>query len=149
MGEVYRSAYTLDHFTKEDVTVKAGQWVRIGEYRVQAGELVSVGFGGSNGQESAQGRIFMDIKDAAGQLEGFVRLSVYSPQDRPIEIIHEFNIATLRLNETDRTKQVPFPEDQRWLSQDKKLVLEFKAAADGTIDKSKTKLLMDMTLGVV
>lgn len=146
MGEIFRSAFTKEHLI-ESATVDciAGNPIMLGAYTVPAGELVSIGYGLQSGQESAQGRIFIDLQTATGKADGLVRITAYSPQNRPKEIMKEYRTETLRENGTDRTKQIPFPEHDLYISEDKKIVLEFIADTDVTVDKSKSTILMDIT----
>lgn len=144
--ERFRSAFTQNHLITNATTVcVAGNPTILGEYVVPAGELVAIGYGKESGQESAQGRIFIDLQAAAAAANGVIRISAYSPQNRPKEIMKEFRTETLRQNETDRTKQVPFAQHDLFVSEDKKIVLEFIADANATVDKSKCKILFDIT----
>lgn len=144
--ERFRSAFTQNHLIAKDTTVcVAGNPTILGEYVVPAGELVAIGYGKESGQESAQGRIFIDLQESGAAANGVIRISAYSPQNRPKEIMKEFRTETLRQNETDRTKQVPFAQHDLFVSEDKKIVLEFIADADVTVDKSKCKILFDIT----
>ena len=143
--ETFRSAFTQADLIKADTLCPAGQSTKLGEYVVPAGENVSLGYGRLLGQESAEGRIFMDIQDATGAVEGTVRLIVHSAQNRPHAIIHEYRTETLRQNATDRTKQLAFPDSILYVTEDKKIVLEFIADVEKTVSKSKTKILMDIT----
>jgi hypothetical protein len=149
--EVYRSSMTEDEMIgKATVSVLTGVPTKLGEYVVRAGEMVSVGYGKQSGLHDATGRFFAKLLNAASvELRGKLRLSVYSPQDRPMMILAEYDTDIVNDNETDRTKQTPFPENAAWISEDKKLVLEFIAKADGTVDKSKSKVLFDVTQAVI
>jgi hypothetical protein len=154
MAEVYRSAFTKDKLINSaTVQLVAAEFVKLGEYKVEAGEMVSIGYGQQSGQQNAQGRIYVDLKDngvAPGlDLNGTVRLSVYSPQNRPIEILGEWRTETLRTDITDRTLQVPFPEDDLWISEDKKLVLEFASDGSEVLGKTNSTYIMDITQAVV
>lgn len=147
--EIYRSAFTQEDLVSgATVSVIGGQFVRTGEYDTKAGEAVCVGWGGQSGQESAQGRIFMKLMDDQATpvlINGLIRMSIYSPQDRPIEILGEWRTETLYTNETDRTKQISFPEHAAGATEDKKIVLEFKADASATLVKANSKIVMDIT----
>ncbi len=150
MAEIFRSAFTqADLINADTVACIAGNPIKLGEYVVPAGELVSIGYGTLNGQQNATGRIYADLQsltdDVAAAVDGLVRISAFSPQDRPKEILREYRTETLRQNETDRTKQVPFEEHQLAVSEDKKIVFEFIADANVTVNKSKSKILMDIT----
>lgn len=151
MGESFRSAFTqADLIGSAAVATLAGQYNKLGEYKVQAGEMVGLGYGAQNGQENATGRLYSLLKIAAGtEVAGTIRLSIYSPQDRPILVVDEFRTETINQNATDRTKQVPFPFKNIWVTEDKKIVMEFKPDADATLDKTKCVVLMDITKAVV
>ena len=147
MAEIFRSAFTKADLIKADSTVcVAGNPTIVGEYVVPAGEMVKIGYGTLEGQESATGRIFVDLQLAAGTpADGLVRISAFSPQNRPKEIMREYRTEVIRQSETDRTKQVPFAEHDLFVSEDKKIVLEFIADSTVTVDKTKSKVLMDIT----
>lgn len=153
INEKFRSAFTeADLIEAATVDVIAGKFVRLGEYKVQAGELVALGFGGESGQESAQGRIYGLLKDdtvPAVILNGVVRLSVFSPQDRPMEIVQEYRTETINTSATDRTKQVPFPFKDPFVSEDKKIVLEFKSDTTATVVKADCDMILDITKAIV
>lgn len=146
----FRSALTKnDLISSATLALTAGQFVRVGERVIQAGEAVSLGFGEQSGQESAQGRIFMDLKDTAATpalIPGTIRLAVYSPKNRLIAIIAEFRSETLSTGAGDRTKQVPFPEDMYQVTEDRKIVLEFAADDAGkTLSKANSTINLDTT----
>lgn len=144
--EIFRSAFTkADLIKNASTTCVAGNPIVLGMYEVPAGELVSIGYGNLAGQESATGRIYIDLQSATGAVEGLVRISAFSPQNRPYEILREYRTETLRQNASDRTKQIPFPEHELYVSEDKKIVLEFIADSAVTVDKSKSTILMDIT----
>ena len=147
MAERFRSALTsADLITSATTAVTAGQFVKLGEYKVQAGELITLGYGQESGQENAQGRIYVEIKNATVALKGTVRLQAYSPQNRPLVILGEWRTEVLSSGTGDRTKQVPLPEMMYWLSEDKKLVLEFNSdTTDAALTKSTSTILIDTT----
>ena len=146
MAERFRTALTKADLMTGDVVLTAGQFVKVGERKIEAGELLAIGYGQESGQNNAQGRIFMDLKTAASAaIAGTIRLQAYSPQNRPLVILGEWRTETLSTGAGDRTKQVPLPEDIYWLSEDKKLVLEFAADAAATVAKAQSTILLDAT----
>lgn len=151
MGEIYRSAFNKTTLiTGATVAVNAGIFQKLGEYKVLAGELVSVGFGNRVGQEGAQGRIYIKLQNATPtQLQGTLRLSAYTAQDRPIEILGEWRTETLDTDAKNRTLMVELPEDDLWVSQDKKIVLEFKCDTSDTVSQAQSTILLDVTKAVV
>ena len=147
---MFRSALTQNDLIANATTSGiAGQYVKLGERKIEAGEALSIGFGQQSGQESAQGRIFIDVRDNAASpgavINGTIRLQVYSPQNRPLVILGEWRTETLRTGSGDRTKQIPLPEDIYQLTEDKKLVLEYMADAAQTVGKTNTIVLLDTT----
>lgn len=147
MGNIYRGTFTVDDLVDSaTVSLVAGQYIKVGERQITAGELIALGYGLKSGQESAEGRIFMNIRDNNDALiPGTVRIVEYTPQDRPIKIVDEFRTETLVQGDGDRTKQLPYPEKVRWLSEDKKYVLEIKADSNVTLTKANCEILIDVT----
>lgn len=149
MGERYRSSFVkADLIDAATVAVTAGDTIKLGEYQVPVGENIILGFGQSAGQESAEGRIYIDLKDAEttpGNVDGTLRITLYSPQNRPVAIVDEFRTETLRGSSTDRTKQVPYPERVYQITPYKKVVMEFISDADKTISKANSTVLIDIT----
>lgn len=149
-GEVFASTFTVNElFKAATVAVNAGEINRLGEYKIQAGEEISVGAGLLAGMDNATGRVFMDIRDNAASpgaaLSGTIRLQIYSAQNRPIEIIREWRTEDLATTATDKTKQLPLPEHDVWMREDQRLVLEFIPDASGTVGKANSKILLSMT----
>lgn len=151
MGEYYRSALTqTDLISAATVTTTAGQFVKLGERKILAGETIGLGYGDASGQDNAVGRLFMDLKDSTpANVNGIVRLSIYSPQNRPLIVLHEFRTETLRMGSTVRDQQIPFPIGSAWASEDKKIVLEFMADASGLVNRTNTTILLDITVEAV
>jgi hypothetical protein len=145
----FRSALTQsDLISSATVSVVPGQFVQLGARTIQAGELLSCGYGDQSGQADAQGRIYALIKDNSGTpatLNGTLRLTVYTPQNRPLMILGEWRTETLSTGAGDRTKQVPFPESVYQLSEDKKLALEFNCDTTATVAKANSTILFDTT----
>lgn len=147
MAEFYRSALTqADLIANASTNTVAGQFVKLGERKIYAGEQIALGFAESAGQDNAVGRLFIDLQNATVAVEGTVRISIFSPQNRPLVTLHEFRTETLRHGAADRSLQVPFPVGSAWSSEDKKLVLEFMADTTGIVDRNRSKILMDVTV---
>jgi hypothetical protein len=153
MGEQYRSAFTIPKFMSADVACTAGVFTKLGAYTIQAGELVSLGYGANESQEGSPGRVYFDIRDngtSPGVVkDGVIRISVWSPQDRPLKVLAEFRTETLRTDKVNRTLQVPFPSSGfPFVTKDKKIVIEYKADTTATISATNSFIIMDVTLGV-
>jgi hypothetical protein len=155
--EQYRSSMNTGKILNTGATVTCLPNVptKLGEYKVQAGEMIALGYGEQSGLDNAVGRFFADIRDNAvapgGALNGVLRLSVFSPQDRPLQILAEYDTDIVNDNPTDRTKQTPFPFNKTFLSEDKKLVLEFisSAGASVVVSQANSKILFDVTQAIV
>jgi hypothetical protein len=142
----FRSAFNKDNLiSSATVSTVAGTYVKLGEYKVLAGESIAIGYGSQDGQESAQGRVSMQFKDAAALVPGTVRLSIMSAQDAPLEILGEFRTESLDTGTTNRGLMIPLPEHPAIATQDKKIVLEIKADAAQTLTKANCTILMDIT----
>lgn len=146
----FRSAKTQnDLISATTVVATAGQYQWLGSYQIMSGELLSIGFGSQSGQNDAQGRFFCSIMDNTASpgvaINGTVRLTVYTPQKRPLMILGEWRTETLSTGSGDRTKQVPLPESIYQLSEDKYLALEFMPDATATVGKANTKIVVDTT----
>jgi len=145
MGSEFRSTFTSADMINTSTACIAGQYNKIGEYKVQAGVNLFLGYGAQSGQENAQGRIYADIRTAAISQPGKVRISIVSPQDIPLAVLFEARTEVLNTSATDRTKMIPFPKMDIGASQDKKYVMEFMPDAAATITKANSVMIMDIT----
>lgn len=145
INKPFRSALTKADLISGDIVCTQGQYNKLGEYVIPAGLHVGIGFGADGGQEAAQGRIYMLLQTAVpAAINGSVRLSIFSPQNRSLMIIDEFRTEALSTS-TDRTKQVPLPFSGVWVSEDKKIILEFIPDATATVSKANSTVIIDAT----
>lgn len=146
----YTSAFTENEFlTLGDVSVTTDSYNRIGAYKVEAGERVTLGQGNKNSFSDAIGRIYVDLKDNAStpaNVDGKLRFVINSPQDQHKQTLVEFNTRQLRTDASDLTKQVPFAEFNTGVKEDSKLVVEFKPETDTTVSATNSTMLVGMTL---
>jgi len=151
--EFFRSALTASDLIGSDtVAVIAGQFVKLGEYQVPAGEELAIGYGPHTSQESAVGRFYAKIMDdtaTAVEEPGVIRLTAYSPQDRPLRVLAEFRTEQANQGENDVTLRIPMPESIYNLREDQKLVLEFKSDASDNVVKASSVIILDVTKYVV
>jgi len=145
-GEKYRSAFTKADLLKADsIAVVKGESIWLGSYQVPVGENVILGWGNSNDQAGADGRIRVDLNTSTpAEVNGTIRIALYSPLNRLITYVDEFRTETLRAGDDDRTKQVPFSERKYQVTPFKKIVVEFVPDADATISKADSTLIMDI-----
>jgi hypothetical protein len=152
--ETYRSAFTKDKLMSGDTAVVTGSYQNIGEFKVEAGQMIQLGFGANDTQEGANGRIYVDLKDNAAapgaNVDGTIRFSVHSPQGRPLRVLGEYRTETLRTDKSNRTLQIPFASNgMPFVSEDKKLVVEFLPDGNTTIGKANSFIIFDVTEAVV
>jgi hypothetical protein len=147
--EKYSTTLTqADLMDNDTIAVLAGIPIKLGEYQVQAGEEIAIGFGPFAGQESAIGRIYAEIMDdtaTAAEEPGMLRLSVWDPQNRPLIVLGEWRTETLSSGASDRSLRIPLPESNINLTEDQKLVLEFISDASDTVVKASSTIAVDCT----
>lgn len=147
--EKFQSTLKNVDFGLADVTVAAGTWSKIGSYVVPAGEELSLGYEKYATLESAIGRIYAKFQTSVpAEIVGKIRLSVWSPQDRPLEILYE-GVTENTAGSTAKNLQMPLPEHAVNIREDQKLVMEFYSAAGASISNANTTLLIDCTKYVV
>ena len=132
------------------VTLVVNEWKEIGSVTVPADQLIGLGYGSQAGQDDAVGRIFVDLVDNTGtpvDIEGLFRIMITSSNDLPLgarPVLIEYDLATLRLGETDRAGRLPLPFTGIMLSKDKK----FKFLVKNTASSAQTLELADSTAEV-
>jgi hypothetical protein len=143
--EEYRSALTQADLIVTSTACLAGQFNLLGEYKVLPGELLAVGYGSSDGQENAIGRIFSFISTVSAEAPGMIRITAQSATDRQYEIVYESRTEIVDQNATDRTKQLPYPLFNLFLSENKRWALWFEPDVNATITKHDSTFRIDCT----
>jgi hypothetical protein len=151
--EKFSSAFTASTLIDADtVACVANSIIKLGEYQVPAGEELSIGYEQHSAQDTAVGRAYFDLKDGAGTpavIPGMIRLTVYSPQNRPLRVLYEWRTEKAGQGASDMTLRIPVPESPYNIREDQKLVLEFIADAAATLTKANCTILLDVTKYVV
>jgi hypothetical protein len=151
----YTTTFNKAKFLSANVTgLEVGAIKKIGEYKVQAGEILTIGEGKYDTFPDALGRIFGVLKDTATtpvEITGLLRFSIHSPQGRPLKTMFEMHTSKLNTSATDRRLQTPLSERIEELTEDKKLVIEFipETIGTGTLNYSASTLLLDVTIDEV
>lgn len=145
----FRSAFTKEDLVIDATVLNTGNYQKVGEYVLKAGEEIELGYG-NGGQESAQGRIFVKLMDTTAtpvEITGTVRIMALTAQDIPLGVLFEARTESLNANATDRTKQIPFNigDFPFGLSEDKKFQLQIKPDATKTVSKENSLILIDIT----
>lgn len=148
LGKQMRSAFTQNDLIVDSTAVVSSGWRKLGEYQVDAGERITVGFGQGN-QITAEGRIYMLLQSGVDSpITGTLRVAYETAQDLPIEVIDEFRTEDLT-GGTSPTDKVVFNEHSTGITEDKKLVLYFKADADATVSLDDSSLNMSITKDLI
>jgi hypothetical protein len=143
----YRSTFNESNLiTSATVVCTAGQFTRLGEYKVLSGDLIALGYGDLDSQDCAIGRIYAILKDATPtEIPGTLRLSLMSSADRQLSIEFEVRTEIVDTNATDRTKQLPFEVSSTWLALDKRFELSFNPDTTATVVKANSSVRVDIT----
>lgn len=144
----YKTTLTqMDFVGAATVATTAAKWVEIGRVTIPAGTAYALGFGEQNGQDSAQGRLYMDTKDSTPAVEaGMIRFEIRDPQDRPVKTVFESRTESVTTSATDRTQQLPFAERSEMIGEDFAIIFQFKGDASDLINKANSKFLIDTTV---
>jgi hypothetical protein len=150
VGNPFRTTLGIGDFMVADVPVVTNQFVELGRYTVQAGVALALGYGSMEGQDSANGRLYLDLRNNAASpgvvLNGKLRLDIHNAQDRVQATIWEGRTERIRTSATDPRQQLPMPWINAITTEDVSFVLKFRADAAGTVGKANTVLSLDATI---
>lgn len=131
-----------------DPVCAAGEFVQIGCFTVPDGTALALGFGSQEGQESAQGRIYVKlIDDTAGNVTeepGTLRLELRNPRNIPVRTLFESRTEALSAS-TTRPDQLPFAQMRQVATEGWKIVALFKADAADTLQRAYCVARIDCT----
>ena len=154
---LYPGSFTEKEVCSEgNVSLTPGVYTKIGEYKVQADELVGIGRGSYSAQNDAVGRIIANFKDSAGNAitSGKFRIMLVSSQDIPIgqkPVWIDVDLNQLTLGATNPTEKYVLPFDGTLLSRDKKFqffIMNTTSSAV-TLNAATSSVLMDITRALV
>lgn len=157
MAGLYRSTLnTRDIIAADETQLVKDTYVKIGQIVISADERIGMGYGAADNQETANGRIFCDLKDMSNQpIVGMFRIEQESSQDMPIgvqPIVIDVDCNTINQGAGNRTEQIAFPFGNTLLSKDKKYVFYIKSTAAGAapkLSRSNSNCLIDITRQLV
>lgn len=145
-GQYRSTLIQTDLFGTATVVCTAGQFTKIGEYKVLSGDLIALGYSDLDDQCGAVGRIYVAMNTAGpADSDGTIRLSLMSSADRQLSIEFECRTEILKENPTDRTKQLPFEVSETWLGIDKRFELSFNPDVTATVTKADSVIRIDIT----
>jgi hypothetical protein len=149
-----RSAFSRDfnvgNFDSFGGSVTPGKFVEIARYEVPADTEYAWGYGRSSAPEN-QGYIYVDLQSATpNPTEGTLRFKVESSTGRRTEVVKDLDTEKLDASKTDRTQQVPIPEqvNSALATQDAYLVVELDAASTNTdqeVDSGESEVIIPVT----
>lgn len=140
-------------FTEFGGDVASGDgWHRIAEFVVPAQESYRWGYGKADNADN-QGYMYVELNDGADtQWEGQIRLIQANAQETNIVPVFEDDLSTLDGSKTDKTQQVPLPEQvqQPRVGRDSKLALEIRhdnyEDVDGEVSEANSDVILPVTV---
>lgn len=141
-----RYAFNEKDWLSGDTAVVTNQFIEFGRITGQAGVAYALGYGLSEGQDSANGRFYMVLKTAgAVVIDGDLRIELLDAQDKVQMIVWEGRTEQVAMGAGDRTKQLPFPLIPHAIGENYKFSFKIKADAAATIDDASSDIIMDAT----
>ena len=155
MGSNERNRREITRTLKEDAlmdgdeSVKAGDWVKIAEVRVGAGQQMEVGQGTPKLHPAEQGRPHFDIQDEdEEEIPGEIRIRHEGPQGEWTPLITQKSADELR--EPKRSERIVMPKasvkGNEPADEDGYIRIYMKADEDDTITKANTTLRLPVTI---
>lgn len=132
---------------KTSVSCPQNEYVRIGERKVLAGELLALGFSINSGQDSSLGRAYFDPQAGAVDMNGTLRIYIHDASDIPKVQVFEGHTSELRANIADRRTWRVLEQRSEWVKENSRLVFFFKNDdATATMTAADSTLYFDSTL---
>lgn len=145
-GRTYADTLNTADFFTADVALTKDAWIELGRKTLTPGEAYDYGQGSYGGQDSATGRLYVNLQTAAdAAITGKIRLNILDENDNLVETVAEFDLGDLATSATDRRQQRPFPRIAAAAIPYFKLQLQVKADATATAAVAKSVLKMNMT----
>lgn len=136
----------LDLMESGTTAVTAGDAIPIGYFQVPEGLEYELGFGSLEGQHSAPGRIYAEIKDDADEeVDGDVIFQALNPQKEHRANIEVFRTTSLNTDLSARTEQLPFSRIPGRVTEGAYISVAFRADDDATLDRDNCTILLDAT----
>ena len=145
----HRSGLSAGRFAFAGVSISTTSYTEVARFTIATGTAWAPGYGTLQGQDSATGRIYMDMRDNSAspgvEENGSVRLELHDAQDVLVRILWQGRTEELRTSLTDRRQQIPFPAIGEVGTQNMALVWTMKADSAFTPGASNVVLFQDMT----
>lgn len=143
----FHDHWNAARITLAAITTSTTQWLQFGRLQCPAGIAYGMGYGDLISQESALGRIFLNLQTVApANIDGMIRVVQLDPQLTPIQVCFQARSEDLRLGAADPTLRMPFAEDPRyWISQDFSFAFEIIGDAAQLINVPASTVRISMT----
>jgi len=146
IGRFFTTVLTKADLMPTNVTVVAGVPIRLHEFTVPLGLLFGWGKGGELGLEDTEGRIFVDIRDAAaapgGIVNGLIRLIAVNALGQEQEVYWEGRTENLRIGIGSLRERTILPELEPLVPAGFRMALVFIADVGATLGTANTTILI-------
>jgi hypothetical protein len=138
--------FNISNFDSFGGDVTAGKFTEVARFKVPADVEYRWGYGRATAPEN-QGYLYVDLQNgSANPVEGTIRFVIESATGRRQEVIADYDTEKLDASKTDRTQQVPFPEQPNvTATQDAFLVVKFDPASNDTVSSSDSEVILPVT----
>jgi len=153
-GTAFKQTLVTGSFTgiaSSDQTVTNAQYNTIGYKNIGAQQAGTLGWGNLQNDPANQGKVFIDIENTSGtDIDGWIRVQLANASETRVETLFEMRTERLSENPTDDTKWIHVPEYALKVTEDSKILLQFKpdgsAGSTQVVDKDETVIYMDVTI---
>lgn len=139
--------FNVGNFGSFGGDVTAGKFTEIARFQVPSSTEYSFGYGRANNPEN-QGYLYVDLQNGTpAEVEGTIRFALQSATGRNEIVIADFDTEKLDASKTDRTQQVPFPEQvsDPKASEDSFLVIKFEPNSNDTVNEANSEVIIPVT----
>lgn len=148
-GKGFPKTLTKEDFgLTADVSVKAGVWNKLGEFRIPPQQAYKWGYGTPNLPYN-QGYMYILLQDNSAtpaEVKGKIRLVVSDANELSKTVVFEEREEVLHAASADITKQKALPEQGPTAKEDDKLIIEFMPDADATVSATNSDIRLPVTV---
>jgi len=146
IGRFFTTVLTKAELMPANVTVVAGVPTRLHEFVIPLGLLFGWGKGGDLGLEDTEGRVFIDVRDAAaapgGVVNGLIRLIAVNALGQEQEVYWEGRTENLRIGAGSLRERTILPELEPLVPAGFRMALVFIADVGATLGTANTTILI-------
>lgn len=146
IGRFFSTVLTKAELMPANVTVVAGVPTRLHEFEIPIGLIFGWGKGADLGLEDTEGRVFIDIRDAAaapgGVVNGLIRLIAVNALGQEQEVYWEGRTENLRVGAGSLRERTILPELEPLVPAGFRMCLVFIADVNATLGTANTTILI-------